>query len=397
VTNKQDVVIVGGGLAAVHTAQALRQAGHEGRLRLVSNEACLPYDRPPLSKNFLLGKVTEAQVGLLSGEEAAQAGIELVLGRAATGLDRVAQALWLHGGERLVYEQLVVATGARPLRLAALTAYDNVHVLRTLHDASRLRTALLPGARLAILGAGFIGLEIASVARALGCEVTVIEMAQTPLTASIGAELGACVQRWHERKGVRFLCGTQLLQTVGDGRVHQLQLSGGVDLPVDAVVVGIGQTPNTEWLADTGLALHRGALVCDALGRTADARVFGVGDAVCRREGEVYLPSRHWTAATEQASRTARALCGEPEPGPWVDDHYFWSDQHGSRLQFAGHVAPDSRVVWAIGGPDEDRFVALCCDDTQLTAVFSLGSPRDFLTHSMALRNGERVPAPVQT
>lgn len=395
--SEDDIVIAGGGLAAVRTAQSLRDLHHLGRITLLSDEAALPYDRPPLSKGYLLGKVGDEQIRLLAAQKLADMQIEVRVSCRAVGLDRELSQVRLADGSSVDYGRLVVATGARPVRLAQFDNFSNVHVLRTMDDAKNLREALRPGQRVGIVGAGFIGLEIAAAAIELGCQVTVIEAAAVPLAAILGAELGACIQRWHERKGVVFRCGAKINAVHGDDRVRSLSLtqsvSNGEVLEVDAVVVGVGQQANVEWLADSGLALHRG-LVCDVNGRTLDSRVFGVGDAVCTQIGEAYHPTRQWTAVTEQARRTAAALCGHPEPGIAIEDFYFWSDQHGSRLQFAGQVPDDPRWIWVNGGPNEDRFVALACTAKQVCAVFSLASPRDFLIHSMPLRRGERIAAP---
>lgn len=388
------IVIAGGGLAAVRTAQALRDLKHEGAITLLCAENELPYDRPPLSKAYLTGKVADEQIRLLPAQEYAELGIEVQLGARAVGLDRVGRSVRIAGGRTLSYDHLVVATGARPIRLPAFEGRENVYVLRDSGDARRLREALAPGRRLGIVGAGFIGLEIAATARELGAEVTLIEVAAAPLASILGTELGGCIQRWHERKGLRFQCGAAVRAVHGNGRVESIELVTGAVVDVDAVVVGVGQLPNVEWLEAAGLLLNRG-LVCDAHGRTLDPRVFGAGDAVCTQVGTSFHPTRQWTAVTEQASRVAAALCHQGDPGPVVEDNYFWSDQHGLRLQFAGQVPAQPRLVWVRGGPDEERFAVLCCTSTSVSAVFSLGCPRDFLVHSMPLRRGELTPAPI--
>jgi 3-phenylpropionate/trans-cinnamate dioxygenase ferredoxin reductase subunit len=389
-----NVVIAGGGLAAIRTAQALRDLKYPGRITLLSDEACLPYDRPPLSKAYLQGKADEEKIRLASPDTVTELDIEARLNKAVAGVDVNERQVRLADGTRVDYGRLVVATGARPIMLEQLKPFRNVHVLRSMTDADALRAALVPGRRVLIVGAGFIGLEIAATATGLGCRVTLIEAARTPLAAVLGTQLGGCIQRWHERKGVEFRCGARLARVIGDSSVETLELTDGTSLQVDVVVVGIGQTPNVEWLAGSGLELNRG-LVCDPLGRTADPLVFGVGDAVCCRVGSEYRPTRHWTATTEQARRVAGTICGQPEAEPIVEDNYFWSDQHGSRLQFVGCVPPEPRLVWVSGSPSEDRFAVLCCTAEYVTAVFSLGSVRDFLAHSMPLRRGERVAAPV--
>jgi 3-phenylpropionate/trans-cinnamate dioxygenase ferredoxin reductase subunit len=394
ITQADNVVIAGGGLAAVRTAQALRDLKYPGRITLLSDEACLPYDRPPLSKGYLQGKANGEKIRLASPDKLAELNIEVRLNKPVSGLDRNERRVRLADGTWVHYGQLVVATGARPIMLEQLRPFRNVHVLRRMTDADALHAALIPGRRLAIIGAGFIGLEIAATATEMGCQVTLIEAAKTPLAAILGMQLGEGIQRWHERKGVRFRCDAKLAKVIGDPFVEALELTDGTSLQVDVVVVGIGQTPNIEWLAGSGLELHRG-LVCDALGQTTDPLVFGVGDAVCCRVGSEHRPTRHWTATTEQARRVAGAICGQPETGPIFEDNYFWSDQHGSRLQFVGEVPTDPRLVWVSGSPSEDRFAVLCCTAEHVAAVFSLGSVRDFLVHSMPLRRGERVAAPV--
>ena len=388
------IVIVGGGLAAVRTAQALRDLRHPGGISLICAEDTLPYDRPPLSKAYLIGKSNDEQIRLLAGERFAELDIDIQLGRRAIGLDRGAQRVLFADGRSTSYDRLVVATGARPIRLPMFEGHDNVHVLRDVADARRLRELLVPGRRIGIVGAGFIGLEIAAVARERGATVTLIERAPVPLANILGIELGACVQRWHERRGLRFHCGASIGSLIGKGRVRAIELCDGSVVEVDAVVLGVGQLPNIEWLEGTGLPLVRG-LVCDVHGRSVDPQVFGVGDVVCTRVGDSFSPTRQWTAVTEQARRTAAVLCGSVDPEPVIDDHYFWSDQHGLRLQFAGVVPSQPRLVWVNGGPDGDRFAVLCCTATEVSAVFSLGCARDFLVHSMSLRRGERVMAPV--
>jgi 3-phenylpropionate/trans-cinnamate dioxygenase ferredoxin reductase subunit len=396
----EGIVIVGGGLGAARTVVALRDLKYPGRITLLSDETRLPYDRPPLSKGYLQGKVAEDKIRLLTAEQLAQLQIEWRGGVAASGLDRERRRVRLADGSSIGYEQLVVATGARPNRLSQFEHFDNVHVLRSLADADALRAALAPGRRLCIVGAGFIGLEIASTAIELGCRVTLVEAAPTPLAAILGPQLGARIQRWHEGKGAAFHCGARIAKVIGTGTAEGLELSDGTSVLADAIVVGIGQCVNTEWLSGSGLELDRG-LVCDPYGRSSDPLVFGVGDAACVRVGAQLCPTRHWTATTEQARRVAAAICGPGEAqgvegaDAIVEDNYFWSDQYGLRLQFAGHVSGEPRLVWVSGSQDAERFAVLCCTAGEVTAVFSLGCVRDFLTHSMPLRRGERVGAPI--
>jgi len=376
---------------------------------MLSEEARLPYDRPPLSKTYLHGKVGDDHICLLPPLKQVQLGIDVRLSAKVVGLDRAAAQVHLAGGAAISYGKLVVATGARPIRLAQFDPYANVHVLRNAEDAQRLREALVPGRRIGIVGAGFIGLELAAAAVERQCHVTVIELSAVPLQSILGQELGRHVQRWHERKGIAFHCGHRLVAVRGATRVETLELARdavtgaktraaelcGVEIPstvllgVDEVIVGVGQVPNVEWLADSGLELKPG-LVCDAYGRTDDPRVFGVGDVVSTRVGAGFRPTRQWTQVTEQACRVASAMCGATDRGPVTEDFYFWSDQHGLRLQFAGVVPADPQLKWVKGLPDEEKFVVLLCQEDEVRAVFSSGCPRDFLQHSAALHLGER-------
>lgn len=360
---------------------------------MLSEEARQPYDRPPLSKSYLQGKVGDDHICLLPPLKQAQLGIDVRLSTKVVGLDRPSAQVRLAGGDAISYGKLVVATGARPIRLAQFDRYANVHVLRNAGDAQRLREVLVPGRSIGIIGAGFIGLELAAAAVERGCDVTVIELSAAPLQSILGRELGRHVQRWHERKGISFHCGHRVVAIRGATQVEALELageavSGAVVLGVDEVIVGVGQVPNVEWLADSGLELQPG-LVCDAYGRTGDARIFGVGDVVSTRVGAGFRATRQWTQVTEQARRAAGAMCGAADLGPVVEDFYFWSDQHGLRLQFAGVVPADPQLKWVKGRPDEERFVVLLCRKDEVRAVFSIGSPRDFLQHSAALRLGE--------
>lgn len=378
----------------MRTAQALRDLQYDGRITMLSDEQIPPYDRPPLSKAYLLGKAQAEQVRLLPGERLAELDIDLHLSSRVEGLDRQLHEVRLADGTALEYGYLVVATGARPIRLAQFNHFSNVHVLRSKDDSDRLREVLRPGRRLGVIGGGFIGLEIASAALEMDCSVTVVEMARTPLASILGAELGRCIQRWHERKGVVFHCDACSVSAKGTQHIEALELASGETLPVDDVVVGVGQIPNVEWLAESDLEIRRG-LVCDPHGRTVDPRVYGVGDATCTVAEGRYRPTRQWTAVTEQAQRVAGAIMGQPDPGPIVEDFYFWSDQHGLRLQFAGAVPERPQLKWIKGTAEEERYVVLCCNSSQVCAVFSVGCPKDFLLHSMPMRRGESVPVPV--
>ena len=379
--NGEAIVCAGGGLAAWRTAQALRDGGCDRPIVLVSDEPELPYDRPPLSKTFLLGTASEADIRLTDAATLDRLGIELRLSSSVGGIDRAGRCLLLKDGASIDYHTLVVATGARPLRLAALDGHPRAHVLRSLGDARQLRSCLASAASVVVAGGGLIGLEVASVARGQGAKVTVVEAAAAPLAAVLGVRLGRLVQHWHEGKGIEFRCATTI---TGCAPGHALQLSDGTALAASLVLVGIGTVANTEWLVGSGLELDRG-LVVDDLGRTGDPHIFGVGDATSRRVADTVHPNRQWTRTSQMARRVAGAMLGKADQPALAEDNYFWSDQHGTRLQYAGVLAPDGEIETLAGHPSEEKFVVRAVRDGASLAVLGLGLPRDFLRHSAAL------------
>lgn len=264
---QRGIVIVGAGLAGVRTAEKLRDLGYPGRIRLLSEEEEHPYDRPPLSKDFLVGKRGEETIRLSPPGQYAAQGIELELGTRVTGVDPRSGTLGLADGTEVGYQQLVVATGARPRPLEALPASAAVHYLRTADDARRLAAALTPGARVAVIGAGFIGLEVASAALSLGGTATVVEMAALPLAGVVGTGPARWLRSWHAARGVEFRCGVTVMDGRDLGGVQRLQLSDGTAVVADVVVVGVGVIRETGWLSSAGLDVHLG-LVCDPAGRT---------------------------------------------------------------------------------------------------------------------------------
>ena len=384
------IVILGGGLGALRTAQALRDEGFDGELRILSREPTLPYDRPPLSKAYLLGAVEEDSLALATADELADRRIEVTLETPAEDIDLDRRRVCAGGGEEVGYDALVVATGARPNRLAMFDGLDGVFYLRDLEDARALREQLAARPRVGVVGGGFIGLEIASVARARGCEVVVVEAIQAPLAPVIGTQLGGWVQAWHEEQGVAFVCGSMLTGVRGGARPEQLQLADGRTVDVDVVVVGVGITPDVGWLAQAGLETHRG-LVCDPNGRTSDPHVFGVGDITCRHDGAGCSPSGHWTATNEHARAAADAVLGRPPARRAVQEGYFWSDQFERRLQFAGRLPASPRIRLHSGAVEDRTFVALLHDAEAVTGVFAMNSPREFVRTSLDLRRAQAV------
>ncbi|TDC85783.1 FAD-dependent oxidoreductase [Micromonospora sp. KC606] len=358
------VTVVGASLAGLYAARALREQGFDGRLVVIGDEPHRPYDRPPLSKDFLAGKI-EADVLALEGpDDSLEA--DWRLGSVATALDRTAREVVLAGGERIASDGVVVATGARARSLAESGDLAGVHVLRTLDDAHALKVELVPGARLVVIGAGFIGGEVASTAKALGLDVTVVEAMPTPLAGPLGVEMGAVVSGLHEDHGVRLRCGVGVRSLVGRGNVEGVELADGTLLPADVVVVGIGATPNTEWLAQSGVQLGNG-VECDRQGRTSLPGVVAVGDCASWHEPRLGRPHRveHWTGAMERPAVAVASLLRGPDSGSSPTDGgdskipYFWSDQYDVRIQFAGHAAQADSVTIEEGSAESRSLLAV--------------------------------------
>lgn len=375
----QDITVIGSSLAGLTTVRALRTHGFEGRIVAIGDEKHVPYDRPPLSKEFLAGTASEDDI-LLTDEDDAELEVEWMLGRAARALDTRERTVLLDDGNRIATDGVVVATGARARTLPEPVP-AGVHTLRTLDDAQALRRELAPGARLVIMGAGFIGAEIASTAVDLGCEVDVVERAAVPLQRALGAEMGAVCGRLHTENGARLHVQTGIEELVGDPRITAVRLSDGRELPADAVVVGIGAQPNVEWLEGSGVVLDNG-IRTDARGLTDVAGVAAVGDCANSHRAYTAHPLRleHWTNALQQPAATAAALLGTEHTAP--AHHavpYFWSDQYGHKIQFAGHRSEDCSVQIDEGDPESGGFLALYLDHADSpVGVLAVDRPRSF-------------------
>jgi 3-phenylpropionate/trans-cinnamate dioxygenase ferredoxin reductase subunit len=367
----RDVTVVGASLAGLSTVRALREQGFEGRIVVVGEEKHTPYDRPPLSKEFLGGSASEDDISL-TGPDDAGLEVEWRLGRTAIALDTPGHAVVLDDGERLASDAVVLATGARA-RILPGELPVGVHTLRTLDDARALRADLVPGARLVVIGAGFIGAEVASTAAGLGVEVDVVEVAPVPLGEACG--------RLHAANGVRLHCGVAVSRLVGSQRVTGVILEDGRELAADVVVVGIGAAPNVEWLAGSGVTLEDG-VATDARGMTGVPGVVAVGD--CANSHRAYTGGQirleHWTNALQQPAAAAAALLGTEHSLP--AHHavpYFWSDQYGHKIQFAGHRPADGSFRVEEGDPDSGDFLALFLDASGNPAgVLCIDRPRPF-------------------
>jgi len=376
------IVVVGASAAGLAAAETLRREGYDGTLTLIGDELLLPYDRPPLSKQFLTGQWESGRLALRDTADLHALGLDLRLGTTATGLDTTARAVRLANGATVPYDGLVIATGVRPRRLPS----ENTHVLRTLHDALALRERLGHGRRLLVVGAGFLGAEVAATASALGTSVTLFEPAAVPLAQVVGTEVGQVFARAHREHGVNLRTGVTVSRVTEVG----VSLSDGEFVEGDEVLVAVGSRPNTEWLADSGLTVDDG-LVCDAYCQAAPD-IYAAGD-VARWHNPLFATTmriEHRTNATEQAMAAARNLLAAPEARkPFAPVPYFWSDQYDMKIQAYGYLRGHDEVAVVEGDLRERRFVVAYRTGDRLTGVLGVGvTPKTLRGWRQALTSG---------
>ena len=372
-------VVVGASLSGLRTVQALRRKGDDGEIVLLGEEPHLPYDRPPLSKDVLAGGRAPTDTALTDAAQLAAIDVDLRIGTPALTLDLDARTLGLAEGT-LTYDRLVVATGSSPRRLPRSGHLAGVHVLRTLGDAQALREALTRTQHLVVVGGGFIGCEVAAAARTLGVDVAVVDPLPVLMRRGLGDDVARRMTTRHAARGVALHLGRGVERLLGDTAVTGVLLDDGTTLPADAVVVGIGATPNTAWLAGSGLTVADG-VVCDSTMQAAPD-VYAVGD-VARWDHPRYgsLRVEHWTAATEHALSVAATLTGTPTDVAGVP--YVWTDQYGTRLQVAGRLDEADEVE--VVDEDADRFLVRGRRDGTVVGVAGLGVTREFVKERMAL------------
>ncbi|HEX3790322.1 MAG TPA: FAD/NAD(P)-binding oxidoreductase [Pseudonocardiaceae bacterium] len=381
---KQTTVVVGASIGGVRTAQGLRSAGYDGEIVLIGDEAVPPYDKPPLSKAVLAG--TAPATELLTESAAAQAGITLLLGRAARQLDLAAGRIVLADGEPVSYDSLVIATGARA-RPSPWAGAPGVHVLRTLADADRLRADLRGGGPLIVVGAGFIGAEVAATARAMGVtEVTLVDPVPVPMSRALSPEVAQRMATLHRDHGVRTRFGTGVVGIDEHADELVVRLADGSALPARVVVVGIGAVPNDDWLAGSGLVIDDG-VICDPHCQAVRAAgVYAVGDVARWHHPRLDRTVRveHWTNAVEQARCVAHNIARPAERRAHDSVEYVWSDQYDWKIQLAGRTG-DGLAGVLLPGPG-DSFAVLYPDgDQRLTGAVTVNWPRALVAARRAI------------
>ncbi|QGZ96656.1 NAD(P)/FAD-dependent oxidoreductase [Terricaulis silvestris] len=389
------IIIIGAGQAGGETAQRLRQGGFAGDITLIGEEPAAPYQRPPLSKAYLKGELSMDRLLLRPAEMYAEENITLLTKLRAVWIDRSNKKVRVEGGRELPYDALVLATGAKPRKLPLVGAdLEGVFLFRTAGDVDRVRERFVSGARLVVIGAGYIGLEVAAVARQCGLEVTVVETAVRPLARVTSPEVAGFFLDEHTRQGVRFVLGGQPAVLKGQDRVTGVALTDGMEIPADIVIAGIGVTPDIALAEQCGLTVANGILT-DRHCRTADPAIYAIGDCAARPmvhfEGRIArLESVH--NAVEGAKVVAAHLLGakdHTEEAPW-----FWSDQYDLKLQIAGLFHGYEHV--AFRGVMADRaFAAFYYKGERLIAVDAVNKPAEYLGAKMLIQTGRSLPPAV--
>ncbi len=376
------IVVVGASLAGLWACESLRGGDYAGTITLVGAESHQPYDRPPLSKALLKGDWEPERIRLRKPDELDSLGLDLRLGVVAVALDATNRTVTLASGETLAADGVIAATGSTPRQLPDQPHLDGVTMLRTLDDSLALRRRLEGRPRVVVIGAGFIGLEVAATAAQRGCAVVVLEGAPAPLMRGLGAEMGEVVARVHERNGVSVRCGVQIAGIEGeDGRTTGVRLGDGELVAADVVVVGIGVSPATDWVEGSGLEIRDGIVCTDSL--RAAPGIYAAGD--CARwvnnlfgDAGEEMRVEHWSNAAEQGQAAAKNLLAElagQAPTPYAPVPFFWSDQFDSRIQYVGRAHGDDEVH-VVAGDLNGNFMAMYGHGGRLRGVLGVNMPK---------------------
>ena len=390
------IAVVGASLAGLRAVELFRRAGFDGELVLVGDERHLPYDRPPLSKEVLRGEWTQDRIALRR-KSYDDLQVELILGRSAVELRTDAREVCLEDGDSVSYDGLLIATGGRARALPNQPALDGVFTLRTLDDSLAIRAALETKPRVVVVGAGFIGAEVAASACQLGLDVTMVEALETPLARTLGPEIGGILQQAHERRGVRVLCGRRVERFEGTERVTGLTLDDGTTLECGLVVVGIGMTPSVAWLEGSGVELDDGVR-CDETLSTSVPGIVAAGDVAnwFNPLFEERMRVEHWTNAVEQARHavsTLLAAAGEAKPFSSVP--MFWSDQFEIKIQGAGRPRP-SDALSVIRDSNAEQLVALYSRAGRVVGAVTFNKPPKLIQLRMLIAKGGTLDEAVQ-
>jgi NADPH-dependent 2,4-dienoyl-CoA reductase/sulfur reductase-like enzyme len=373
---KDTIAIIGAGHAGGRAAEAMRQAGFDGRIILIGEETYVPYERPPLSKELLATDADVDKVFCNQPDYYPQNGIELRLATRAEIIDRAARTVGLEGGETIAYDRLLIVTGGRVRRLDCPGAeLKGLHYIRAIPDMLALRPALKEGARVVVIGGGFIGLEVAASARLRGCAVTVIELAYHVLARVADPAVGDLVAALHCRNGVRIMTGASVERITGAGRVSEVVCAGGEALAADVVAVGIGILPNVEIAANAGLAVADGITV-DEFGRTSDPDIFAAGDVAYHYNPILgrHLRLESWANAQNGGVTVARNMVMDPEP--YAEIPWFWTDQFDLNMQIVGAPERWDRLVTR-GDPESGRCVVFSMDKSRVVGATAFNLGRD--------------------
>ncbi|ULE33897.1 NAD(P)/FAD-dependent oxidoreductase [Mycobacterium sp. IDR2000157661] len=385
-TTPGGIVIVGGGLAAARTAEQLRRSEYPGPVTIVSDEDHLPYDRPPLSKEVLRSETDD--VTLKPAEFYADNDVTVLLHNGARAVDTSSQTLTLADGSELRYDELIIATGLVPKRIPSFPDLGGIHVLRNYDESVALRKEAGSARRAVVVGAGFIGCEVAASLRKLGVEVALVEPQPAPLASVLGEQIGELVARLHRAEGVDVRCGVGVDEVRGGERVEKVVLGDGTELDADLVVVGIGSKPGTDWLVDSGIELDNG-VVCDDHGRASAPHVWAIGDVASWRHRLGHqVRVEHWSNVADQARVLVPTMLGA-EPPATVSVPYFWSDQYDVKIQCLGE--PEAGDTVHIVEDDGRKFLAYYERDGLVAGVVGGGMPGKV----MKVRNKIASGAPI--
>ena len=379
------IVIVGAGLGATRTAEQLRRANYADAITIVGDEAHLPYDRPPLSKEVLRREVDD--VALKPQQWYDERNIALRLGSPAGALDTAQRAVTCQDGRALGYHQLVIATGLIPRRIPAFPDLAGIRVLRSYDQAMALRKHAVTARRAVVVGAGFIGCEVAASLRMLGVEVVLVEPQPVPLASALGEQIGALVTRLHRAHGVDVRTGTGVLEVRGQGQVDSVVLTDGTELMADLVVVGVGSRPATDWLAGSGVEVNNG-VICDEVGRTNVPQVWALGDVASWRRHGHQVRVEHWSNVAEQARALVSAMLGQ-QVATGVVVHYFWRDQYDVKIQCLGE--PCATDIVHLVKDDRQAFLAFYERSGVVVGVVGAGMPSAVMKTRAAIVAGAPI------